>query len=184
LEVSSGTPLKIRRAIEVGHVFKLGTKYSEALGARFLDTDGQQKPCIMGCYGIGVTRTLQAAIEQSFDANGIVWPVSLAPAEVEVMAINAQHAESVQIAEQLVKELEALGLDVMYDDRDERAGVKFKDADLLGAPVRICVGERSLAKGAVEFKLRKGGQMDMIPVAEAVSRAQAVLAEMKALLQP
>ena len=184
LEVSSGAPLKIRRAIEVGHVFKLGTKYSEALGARFLDTDGQQKPCIMGCYGIGVTRTLQAAIEQSFDANGIVWPVSLAPAEVEVMAINAQHAESVQIAEQLVKELEALGLDVMYDDRDERAGVKFKDADLLGAPVRICVGERSLAKGAVEFKLRKGGQMDMIPVAEAVSRAQTVLAEMKALLQP
>jgi prolyl-tRNA synthetase len=184
LEVASGAPLKIRRAIEVGHVFKLGTKYSEALGAKFLDTDGQQKPCIMGCYGIGVTRTLQAAIEQSFDANGIVWPVSLAPAEVEVMAINAQHAESVQTAEQLVRELEALGLDVMYDDRDERAGVKFKDADLLGAPVRICVGERSLAKGAVEFKLRKTGQMDMIPVAEAVSKAQAVLAEMKALLQP
>ena len=100
------------------------------------------------------------------------------------MAINAQHPESVQIAEKLVAELEALGVDVLYDDRDERAGVKFKDADLVGAPVRISVGERSLAKGAVEFKLRKTGQMDMIPVAEAVSKARAVLSEMKALLQP
>lgn len=184
LEVASGAPLKIRRAIEVGHVFKLGTKYSEAMGARFLDADGQQKPCIMGCYGIGVTRTLQAAIEQSLDANGIVWPVSIAPAEVEIMAINAQHAESVQIAEQLVAELEAQGVEVLYDDRDERAGVKFKDADLVGAPVRISVGERSLAKGAVEFKLRKSGQMDMIPVAEAVNRAKDVVAAMKAALQP
>ncbi len=184
LEVASGAPLKIRRAIEVGHVFKLGTKYSEALGARFLDADGTQKPCIMGCYGIGVTRTLQAAIEQSNDANGLIWPVSIAPVQVEVMAINAQHAESVQVAEKLVAELEALGVDVLYDDRDERAGVKFKDADLVGAPVRISVGERSLAKGAVEFKLRKGGQMDMIPVAEAVARARAVLAEMEAALQP
>lgn len=184
LEVASGAPLKIRRAIEVGHVFKLGTKYSEAMGARFLDADGQQKPCIMGCYGIGVTRTLQAAIEQSLDANGIVWPVSIAPAEVEVMAINAQHAESVQIAEQLVAALEAQGVDVLYDDRDERAGVKFKDADLVGAPVRISVGERSLAKGAVEFKLRKSGQMDLVPVAEAAGKAQSVLAAMKAELQP
>ena len=184
LEVASGAPLKIRRAIEVGHVFKLGTKYSEALGARFLDADGTQKPCIMGCYGIGVTRTLQAAIEQSNDANGLIWPVSIAPVQVEVMAINAQHAESVQVAEKLVAELESLGVDVLYDDRDERAGVKFKDADLVGAPVRISVGERSLAKGAVEFKLRKGGQMDMIPVAEAVAKARAVLAEMEAALQP
>ncbi len=184
LELASGSPLKIRRAIEVGHVFKLGTKYSEALGAKFLDADGQQKPCIMGCYGIGVTRTLQAAIEQSFDANGIVWPVSIAPVEVEVMAINAQHAESVQVAEKLVSELEALGFDVLYDDRDERAGVKFKDGDLVGAPVRISVGERSLAKGAVEFKLRKGGQMDLVLVADAVQKAREVLAGMKAELQP
>ena len=184
LDVTSGAPLKIRRAIEVGHVFKLGTKYSEALGAKFLDADGQQKPCIMGCYGIGVTRTLQAAMEQSLDANGMVWPVSLAPVEVEVMAINAQHAESVQIAEQLVADLEALGIEVLYDDRDDRAGVKFKDADLVGAPVRISVGERSLAKGAVEFKLRKGGQMDLVPVGEAAAKAGAVLAQLKAELQP
>lgn len=184
LETTSGAPLKIRRAIEVGHVFKLGTKYSESLGAKFLDADGTQKPCIMGCYGIGVTRTLQAAIEQSNDANGLVWPASIAPVEVEVMAINAQHAESVQVAEKIVAELEALGVDVLYDDRDERAGVKFKDADLVGAPIRISVGERSLAKGAVEFKLRKGGQMDMVPAGDAVAKAVSVLSQMKAELQP
>lgn len=182
--VESGRPLQIRRAIEVGHVFKLGTKYSEAMGARFLDANGQQQPCVMGCYGIGVTRTLQAVIEQSYDANGIIWPVSVAPVEVEIMAINAQHAESVKIAEQMVAELEAAGVDVLYDDRDERAGVKFKDADLVGAPVRISVGERALAKGAVEVKLRASGEMQLVPVAEAVARTRDLLAGMKAALQP
>jgi len=182
--VESGQPLQIRRAIEVGHVFKLGTKYSEAMGARFLDANGQQQPCVMGCYGIGVTRTLQAVIEQSYDANGIIWPVSVAPVEVEIMAINAQHAESVKIAEQMVAELEAAGVDVLYDDRDERAGVKFKDADLVGAPVRISVGERALAKGAVEVKLRASGEMQLVPVAEAVARTRDLLAGMKAALQP
>jgi prolyl-tRNA synthetase len=166
--VATGKPLKIRRAIEVGHVFKLGTKYSEAMESSFLDVDGQRKPTVMGCYGIGVTRTLQAVIEQSNDANGIIWPISVAPYDVEVMAINAQHAESVKIVEQLIAELEASGLAVLYDDRDERPGVKFKDADLVGVPIRISVGEKSLAKGGVEVKLRREPAPRIVPVADAV----------------
>lgn len=177
LSVDSGEPLRIRRAIEVGHVFKLGTKYSEALGARFLDADGQQKPCIMGCYGIGVTRTLQAVIEQSWDAHGIIWPVSVAPVEVEALAINAQHAPSVEVVERLAGELAAAGIDVLLDDRDERAGVKFKDADLIGAPIRLSAGERSLASGRVEIKLRATGAIEQVPVDSAIARIRALLAE-------
>ncbi len=177
LSRESGEPLRIRRAIEVGHVFKLGTKYSEAMGARFLDADGQQKPCIMGCYGIGVTRTLQAVIEQSWDANGIIWPVSVAPVEVHAMAINVQHAPSVELVERLSSELASGGLDVLMDDRDERAGVKFKDADFVGAPIRLSVGERSLSKGAVEIKLRRTGAVENVPVEQAVERVKALLAD-------
>ncbi len=177
LSVEGGEPLLIRRAIEVGHVFKLGSKYSEALGALFLDADGQQRPCIMGCYGIGVTRTLQSVIEQSWDANGIVWPVSVAPMEVHGMAINAQHAPSVECVETLAAELAGSGLDVLIDDRDERAGVKFKDADFVGAPIRFCVGDRSLAKGAIEVKMRKSGQAELVPVAQAAERIRHLLDE-------
>ncbi|MCZ7591417.1 MAG: proline--tRNA ligase [Kiritimatiellae bacterium] len=176
LSVENGEPLKIRRAIEVGHVFKLGTKYSEALNARFLDQDGHQQPCIMGCYGIGVTRTLQAVIEQSWDANGIIWPVSVAPVEVQAMAINAQSAESVALVERMAKELSDANISVLIDDRDERAGVKFKDADFVGAPIRLSVGERSLAKGAVEIKVRRTGEVEQTPIAEAVERIKALLA--------
>lgn len=176
LSVDSGEPLKIRRAIEVGHVFKLGTKYSEALNARFLDQDGHQKPCIMGCYGIGVTRTLQAVIEQSWDTNGIIWPVSVAPVEVQAMAINAQSAESVDVVERIAGELSDAGISVLVDDRDERAGVKFKDADFVGAPIRLSVGERSLAKGMVEIKVRRSGEVELTPVAEAAERIKALLA--------
>jgi len=159
--------LLARRGIEVGHVFKLGTKYSEQLGAMFLDADGQKKPCIMGCYGIGVTRTLQAVIEQSHDDNGVVWPVSLAPFEVEVLLVNEQHAESVRVAETLVAELEAAGVSVLLDDRAERPGVKFKDADLLGLPLRVNVGERALAKGMIEVRDRRRGQLETVPMAHA-----------------
>ena len=159
--------LLARRGIEVGHVFKLGTKYSEQLGAMFLDADGQKKPCIMGCYGIGVTRTLQAVIEQSHDDNGVVWPVSLAPFEVEVLLVNEQHAESVRVAETLVAELEAAGVSVLLDDRAERPGVKFKDADLLGLPLRVNVGERALAKGMIEVRDRRRGQLEAVPMAHA-----------------
>lgn len=182
--VETGAPLNIRRAIEVGHVFKLGTKYSEAMGAKFLAADGQQKFCIMGCYGIGVTRTLQAVIEQGWDANGILWPVSVAPMEVEAMAVNAQHAPSVELIEKLAAELSDAGIDVLLDDRDERAGVKFKDCDFVGAPIRLSVGERSLAKGEVEIKLRRGGTLLQVPVSEAVGKIKALLADQWAGVTP
>ena len=147
--------LKIRRAIEVGHVFKLGSKYSEKLGANFLDEAGARKPCVMGCYGIGVTRTLQAIIEQCNDKDGIVWPLAVAPYQVCItpLAVTPDSA-AMQLAEKFYAELTAQGIDVILDDRDERPGVKFKDADLVGFPIRIAIGEKSLAKGEVEIKPR------------------------------
>ena len=147
--------LKIRRAIEVGHVFKLGTKYSEKLGSYFLDEAGARNPCVMGCYGIGVTRTLQAIIEQSNDKDGIIWPLSVAPYQVCItpLAVGAEHPCMV-LAEKLYAELTGQGVDVILDDRDERPGVKFKDADLIGFPIRVSIGEKSLAKGEVEIKPR------------------------------
>jgi prolyl-tRNA synthetase len=150
-----GKSLKIRRAIEVGHVFKLGTKYSEKLGSYYLDEAGARNPCVMGCYGIGVTRTLQAIIEQCNDKDGIVWPLSVAPYQVCItpLAVTAESA-AMQLAEKVYAELTAQGIEVILDDRDERPGVKFKDADLVGFPIRIAIGEKSLAKGEVEIKPR------------------------------
>jgi prolyl-tRNA synthetase len=157
-----GQMLKIRRAIEVGHVFKLGTKYSQALNALFVDENSQKHPAIMGCYGIGVTRTLQAIIEQCNDKDGIVWPVSVAPYTVCITPLNvAKDSPVMQLAETIYNELTARGIDVIIDDRDERPGMKFKDADLVGFPIRVGVGEKSLAKGEVEIKPRAGA---MIPV--------------------
>ena len=132
----------------------------------------------MGCYGIGVTRTLQAVIEQSFDADGMIPPISIAPYAVEVVVINMQNGESVRVGEQIVADLEMAGMDVLYDDRDERPGVKFKDADLLGIPVRINVGEKSLAKGVIEIKLRKTREVRTAPVAEASAAARAAAREL------
>ena len=150
-------PLKIRRAIEVGHVFKLGTKYSEKLNATFLDTDGSRKPSVMGCYGIGVTRTLQAIIEQGNDKDGVIWPLSVAPYQVCITPLGvAPESEAMKLAEKLYAELTAKGVDVILDDRDERPGVKFKDSELVGFPIRIGIGEKSLAKGEVELKPRNG----------------------------
>jgi prolyl-tRNA synthetase len=165
-----GQPLKIRRAIEVGHVFKLGTKYSKALNALFLDESGKQQPAIMGCYGIGVTRTLQAVIEQSHDDNGIIWPLSVAPYTVCITPLNvAPDSEVMKRAEQIYAELTARGVDVILDDRNERPGVKFKDSELVGFPIRVAVGEKSLAKGEVELKLRAGA-LQLVKVEEAVKR--------------
>ncbi len=150
-------PLKIRRAIEVGHVFKLGTKYSVPLNATFLDEAGQRAPLVMGCYGIGVTRTLQAVIEQGNDKDGIIWPVSVAPYHVCITPLTvAADSQAMKLAEQLYAELTQAGLEVIIDDRDERPGVKFKDSELVGFPIRIGLGEKSLAKGEVEIKPRCG----------------------------
>ena len=155
--VETGQPLKIRRAIEVGHVFKLGTKYSEALSATFLDENGKSIPSIMGCYGIGVTRTLQAVIEQCHDESGVIWPTSVAPYEVCITALDVEpESEVMRLANRLYDELRAKGLDVILEDRPTRPGIKFKDSELVGFPLRIGIGERSLAKGNVEIKPRVG----------------------------
>jgi prolyl-tRNA synthetase len=156
------------RGIEVGHVFKLGTKYSEAMNANYLDEGGTSKPMIMGCYGIGVSRIVAAAIEQNFDENGIQWPVPLAPFEVLITPTNMSDPKSKQTALDIYDNLLKNGIDVILDDRDARAGVKFKDADLLGIPLRITVGEKSLAKGMVEFKVRTDPKAIEVPVASIV----------------
>ncbi len=162
-------PLKIQRAIEVGHVFKLCTKYSEKLDAKFLDEAGQQHPCFMGCYGIGITRTLQAIIEQSHDKDGIIWPKTVAPHTVCITPLSvAADSPIMQLAEKFYGELTAQGVDVILDDRDDRPGVKFKDADLVGFPVRIAIGEKGLAKGLVEIKPR-GGELLTVAPEEAVA---------------
>jgi prolyl-tRNA synthetase len=167
--VKCGKPLKIRRAIEVGHVFKLGTKYSERLNATFLDVDGSRKPSVMGCYGIGVTRTLQAVIEQGNDKDGIIWPLSVAPYTVCITPLSvAPDSEAMKLAEKIYTELTAKNVDVILDDRDERPGVKFKDSELVGFPIRIGIGEKSLAKGKVEIKLR-GGALQPVQIDGAVA---------------
>jgi len=175
--VKCGKALKIRRAIEVGHVFKLGTKYSEKLNAMFLDETGARKPSVMGCYGIGVSRTLQAVIEQSNDKDGIIWPLKVAPYQVCITPLSvAPESQAMQVAEKIYAELTASGVDVILDDRDDRPGVKFKDADLVGFPIRIGLGEKSLAKGEVEIKPR-GGPVQFVKIAEAVAAVLKLTAE-------
>ena len=146
--------LALRHAIEVGHVFKLGTKYSESLGAKFLDATEQLRPIIMGCYGIGVNRIIAALIETSYDKDGILWPMALAPYEVLLVPVKVPDEPSMKVAQQLHDQLTAAGIDVLLDDRDCRAGVKFKDADLIGIPLRVVIGERGLKEGKLEIKWR------------------------------
>ena len=165
-----GQPLKISRAIEVGHLFKLGTKYSKALNAVFLDESGKQQPAIMGSYGIGIARTMQAVIEQSHDKDGIIWPLAIAPYTVCLTPLTVAPGGAVmQLAEKIYAELAAQGVDVILDDRDERPGFKFKDSELIGFPIRLAIGEKSLAKGEVELK-RRAGQMTPVKVGEAVPK--------------
>jgi len=153
-----------KRGVEVGHVFKLGTKYSEALGANFLDENGKSHPAVMGCYGIGVSRTLQAVIEQSNDKFGIIWPISIAPFELLITVLSPKDENCMKHAENIKTLLEAQGVDVLMDDRQERPGFKFKDADLLGLPLRLTLGERGLDKGVVELKARTDKDFEAIPV--------------------
>jgi prolyl-tRNA synthetase len=154
------------RGIEVGHVFKLGTKYSAALGATVLDEKGEERTLFMGCYGIGVGRTVAAAIEQNNDANGIIWPMPIAPFQVIVTMVNPKEDDVRLAAEKLYEELLALGVEALLDDRDERPGSKFKDADLIGIPLRVTVGARGLKEGALELQERRSGERTMLPVAE------------------
>jgi prolyl-tRNA synthetase len=179
--MNDGGVLRELRGIEVGHVFKLGTKYSTVLGAKFVDEAGKEQPCIMGCYGIGINRILAGAIEMDsgHDVNGCVLPISIAPFEVEVLPLNMDKPAVKEAAEKLYAELRAAGADVLLDDRDERAGVKFKDSDLIGMPLRIVVGERNLNEGKVEIKRRTDAQATVIPADGAVAEALRILREMK-----
>ena len=152
-----GAPLKMTRGIEAGQVFMLGTKYSEALHATFLDESGKEKPLVMGCYGIGVGRTMAAAIEQNNDKDGIIWPRAIAPFEVVVVPVNAKVPEQLELAEKIYGELKTAGVDVLLDDRKERAGVKFKDCDLIGYPIRVTVGPKAVEEGLIELRIRKSG---------------------------
>lgn len=165
-----GAPVKYARGIEVGQVFKLGTKYSEAMGAMYKDENMQDKPIVMGCYGIGVTRTLAAVVEQNHDENGIIWPMSVAPYHVMITVMKPNDEVQAAVAEDIYKNLTRAGVEVLLDDRKERPGVKFKDADLLGIPIRITVG-RGAADGIVEYKLRREAEKVEISVAESIASA-------------
>ncbi|MGO9112824.1 MAG: proline--tRNA ligase [Thermoguttaceae bacterium] len=160
--------LAVRHAIEIGHVFKLGTKYSDALSARFLDQTEQLKSIIMGCYGIGINRIIAALIETCHDANGIIWPMTLAPYEVLLSPVKVTDPATKEATERLYNELTAAGIEVLLDDRDVRAGVKFKDADLIGIPLRVVISERGLKDGRLEMKWRWGKQADLIDLAGAI----------------
>lgn len=157
-----GSDWERKVAIELGHIFQLGTKYSDALGAVFLDEDGKQKPMIMGCYGIGVSRLLAAIIELNSDQAGIIWPQGVAPFDVEVLPVQASDPAAMQLAEGYYKELKAAGLQVLLDDRDESAGRKFADADLIGIPYRVIIGKRMLAQNQVEIKDRRTGTVTAV----------------------
>ncbi|HEY3570068.1 MAG TPA: proline--tRNA ligase [Thermoanaerobaculia bacterium] len=163
------------RGIEVGHIFKLGTKYSEKLGCVFTDEAGEDKPMIMGCYGVGIGRTVAAAIEQNHDKDGIIWPRPLAPFEVLLIAVNPEDEAVKKTAEEIYTQLQEKGIEVLFDDRDERPGVKFKDADLIGIPVRVTVGAKSLADGKVEVSLRRDREKRMVAPGEAVGRVGELL---------
>jgi prolyl-tRNA synthetase len=161
--------LSTTRGIEVGHIFKLGTKYSTAMNCTYLDREGRAQPMIMGCYGIGVGRTVAAAIEQSHDENGIIFPESIAPFSVIVVPVNTNDAAQMEIALNLYNGLAAKGVEVLLDDRDERPGSKFKDADLIGIPLRVTVGKNAVEKKCVDIKERKGGEAQQVATDDAVA---------------
>ena len=172
-----GKAITIARGIEVGHIFKLGTKYSEVMGGTFIDENGESKPLIMGCYGIGINRTMAAIIEQNNDDNGIIWPLAVAPFKVVVIPVVAKYEEQMRIANDLYDNLRSAGIEVMLDDRDERAGVKFKDADLIGIPMRITVGKK-VNEGLVEFKQRNESNTELVPISDIIDRLKKQLSDL------
>jgi len=165
-------PLTFFRGIEVGHIFKLGVKYSQALGATFLDANGQEQYLYMGCYGIGVSRIMAAAIEQGHDEDGIIWPMALAPFQISLIPISLFDAATRDTVFRLHQQLEEAGLEVLLDDRDERPGVKFKDADLLGIPLRVVVGPKTLAHGQAEVRDRRSKEINLLPLDHLVAYLQ------------
>ncbi|MBW8780535.1 MAG: proline--tRNA ligase [Verrucomicrobia bacterium] len=172
-----GRPLQAKRGIEVGHIFKLGTKYSEKFGAVYTDDQKQSHPMVMGCYGIGVSRTMQAVIEQSHDADGIIWPWNVAPFQVVIVVLDPLMQESADLAKTIALAAEQAGADVLIDDRVERPGIKFKDVDLIGIPLRVTIGSKGLKEGVIELKTRRQKDMVKIPVAEAGERIAAAVRE-------
>jgi prolyl-tRNA synthetase len=167
--------LETYRGIEVGQVFYLGKKYSESMGATYLDAEGRERPVEMGCYGIGISRLVAAAIEQNNDANGIIWPFSIAPFHVLLLPINYKDQAIEAVSDRLYQELQKCGIEVLLDDRDERPGVKFKDADLIGIPLRLTVGAKGLEKGRVELRWRRDGKVDEILLDEASQKVQSIV---------
>jgi prolyl-tRNA synthetase len=169
--------LETHRGIEVGQVFYLGTKYSDAMGATYLDAEGRERPLEMGCYGIGISRLVAAAIEQNHDVHGIIWPLSIAPFHVLLLPINYKDEKLRAAADKLYLDLQQQGVEVLLDDRDERPGVKFKDADLVGIPLRVTIGAKGLEKGLIELRRRTDGNTEEVPMADAVKKIGAILAE-------
>jgi prolyl-tRNA synthetase len=164
-----GTPVRIVKAIELGHIFKLGTRYSDAMGATFLDADGKENPIIMGSYGIGVERVIACFIEQNYDDFGIKWNKELTPFHAHIVGLNTKKAEDVrELCDKFYSDLKAAGLDALYDDRDDSVGVKFNDADLLGVPVQIVVGSKNLANGQVELKYRLSGEKQLVKIEDVI----------------
>lgn len=170
--------LELWKGLEVGHIFKQGTRYSATMGATFLDTEGRAVPIVMGAYGIGVERILAAAIELHHDGDGIIWPISIAPYHVALLSLQAGDEEVVRAADDLYRRLGEAGIEVLYDDRDERPGVKFKDADLIGLPIRVAVGKKALAEGKVECKLRRDAEVHLVAVDEVVDWVRKAMAEL------
>jgi prolyl-tRNA synthetase len=174
-----GNPMRTERGVEIGNIFKLGTRYTEALGGNFLDAEGKQKPVVMGSYGIGVGRLLACVAEEHNDENGLIWPVSIAPYQVHIVSLEALDEQ----ATQLYEDLRATGIEVLYDDRQESLGSKFKDADLMGMPVRLTLTTRSLENGGVEIKDRRSGESSVVPVEEVVDTVRERISELKAELR-
>ncbi|MBM4024142.1 MAG: proline--tRNA ligase [Planctomycetes bacterium] len=178
-DTRNGVPLLFKRGIEVGQVFKLGTKYSKKLGANFKDESGELHPCLMGCYGIGINRIMASAVELYNDENGIIWPITIAPFEAIVTPVNQDDPDVVRVAQEIYQKLQEAGVEVLLDDRDLRGGIKFKDADLIGIPIRVTVGKKSVVEGNVEVKRRADAQSQKVPIDQAPGKVVELIDRLK-----
>ncbi|MDD2696253.1 MAG: His/Gly/Thr/Pro-type tRNA ligase C-terminal domain-containing protein, partial [Anaerolineales bacterium] len=179
-----GGLLRSVRGVEVGNIFKLGTRYSDAMGCTFLDRDGQEKPVIMGSYGIGSGRLLACVAEEHHDGSGLVWPISIAPYQVHLVALSGKEGDQVaEMADEVYALLNEAGVEVLYDDREESPGVKFNDADLIGLPIRLTVSERAMHQGGVEFKRRDQQEKHIVPEAELLAEVKKEIATLEAFIR-